>query len=59
MVIACLVFKRSCHMAFLRGCNISGLVWMSDLDSLPASPVVGVSLVFILTNFIGYSDLSL
>ena len=46
-------------MAFLRGCNISGLVWMSDLDSLPASPVVGVSLVFILTNFIGYSDLSL
>ena len=32
---------------------------MSDLDSLHAPPVVGVSLVFILTNFIGYSELSL
>ena len=33
--------------------------WIGDLDSLHAPPGGGVSLVFILANFIGYSDLSL
>lgn len=32
---------------------------MSDLDLLHVPPGDGVSLVFILANFIGYSDLSL